>query len=90
MTIAPSPTWDTSVNRHVHPADQEPQGLQAHKPQTQLNWLQAHARARAKQANAVLKTTLKALRRVSLDPNMIGHITAAALVLLHIEHGRTT
>lgn len=56
----------------------------------QLNLLQAHARARAEQANAVLKMTFKALRRVSLDPSMIGHIVAAALVLLHIEHDRTT
>ncbi len=56
----------------------------------QLNWLQAHARARAEQANALLKTTFKALRRVSLDPNAIGRIVAAALVLLHIEHERTT
>jgi hypothetical protein len=56
----------------------------------QLNWLQAHARARAEQANAVLKTTFKALRHVSLDPGQIGRIVAAALVLLHIEHDRTT
>ena len=56
----------------------------------QLNWLQAHARARAEQANAVLKMTFKALRHVSLDPGMIGMIVAAALVLLHVEHGRTT
>jgi hypothetical protein len=34
--------------------------------------------------------TFKALRHVSLDPSMIGKIAAAALVLLHIEHGRTT
>jgi hypothetical protein len=56
----------------------------------QLNWLQAHARARAEQANAVLKMTFKALRHGSLDPSMIGLIVAAALVLLHVEHGRTT
>jgi hypothetical protein len=40
--------------------------------------------------NALLKTTFKALRRVSLWPWRIGAITAAALVLLHHEHGRTT
>lgn len=56
----------------------------------QLNWLHAHARARAEQANALLKMTFKALRRVSLDPSAIGRIVAAALVLLHVEHGRTT
>ncbi len=31
----------------------------------------------------------KALRRVSLDPNRIGAITKAALVLLHLEYNRT-
>lgn len=56
----------------------------------QLNLLQAHARARAEQANAVLKMTFKALRHVSLDPSTIGRIVTAALVILHIEHGRTT
>lgn len=62
-----------------------------HSPETvQLNLLQAHARARAEQANAVLKMTFKALRHVSLDPTAIGRIVAAALVILHIEHQRTT
>ncbi len=58
--------------------------------QRQLNWLQAYARARAEQANSLLKTTFKAVRRVSLSPDIIGAIVTAALVLLHIEHGRTT
>jgi DDE superfamily endonuclease len=58
--------------------------------QRQHNWLQAYARARAEQANSLLKTTFKALRRVSLSPNIIGKIVAAALVLLHAEHDRTT
>jgi hypothetical protein len=35
-------------------------------------------------------TTFKSLRRVSLCPWRIGAITAAALVLLHHQHGRTT
>jgi len=34
--------------------------------------------------------TFKALRHVILDPGAIGLIVAAALVLLHVEHGRTT
>jgi DDE superfamily endonuclease len=58
--------------------------------QRQHNWLQAYARARAEQANSLLKTTFKALRRVSLSPDAIGKIVAAALVLLHTEHQRTT
>jgi hypothetical protein len=53
------------------------------------NWLQAYARARAEQANSLLKTTFKALRRVSLSPDRIGDIVAGALVLLHQEHQRT-
>ena len=47
----------------------------------------------ARSANApthLLKTTFKALRNVSLRPWTNGRITAAALVILHIEHGRTT
>ena len=68
----------------------KPKGAKLTDEHKQLNWLQAHARARAEQANAVLKMTFKALRHVSLDPGMIGMIVAAALVLLHVEHGRTT
>ena len=68
----------------------KPQAGKLTEEHKQLNWLQAHARARAEQANAVLKMTFKALRHVSLDPGAIGRIVAAALVLLHVEHGRTT
>ena len=39
---------------------------------------------------AVHPILFKALRRVSLCPWRIGAITAAAMVLLHIEHDRTT
>jgi DDE superfamily endonuclease len=44
----------------------------------------------AERANSLLKTTFKALRNVSLCPWTIGRITAAALVILHIDHNRTT
>jgi hypothetical protein len=52
----------------------------------------AHNRLRAigERGNSLLKTTFKALRNISLCPWKIGDIVAAALVLLHIEHGRTT
>lgn len=43
----------------------------------------------AERANSLLKTTFKALRRVSLDSWRIGAIVRAALVLLQLEHGRT-
>lgn len=47
-------------------------------------------RAIGERGNALLKMTFKALRNVSLDPWRIGRIVAAALVLLHFDHVRTT
>jgi hypothetical protein len=47
-------------------------------------------RAIGERANALLKMTFRALRNVSLDPWRIGKIVTAALVLLHIDHVRTT
>ena len=46
-------------------------------------------RALAERGHSPLKSTFKALRRVSLCRWRIGAITAAALVLLHHQHGRT-
>jgi hypothetical protein len=47
-------------------------------------------RAVGERGNSLLKTTFKALRNVSLCPWKIGKIVAAALVLLHFDHDRTT
>jgi hypothetical protein len=58
--------------------------------QRTVNLLHAATSAPPERGNSVLKTTFKALRRVSLCPWRSGAITAAALVLLHREHGRTT
>jgi hypothetical protein len=58
--------------------------------QRTVNLLHAATRGPAERGNSLLKTTFKALRRVSLCPWRIGAITAAALVLLHHQHGRTT
>lgn len=58
--------------------------------QRTINALHAATRALAERGNALLKTTFTALRRVSLCPWRIGAITAAALVLLHHQHDRTT
>jgi hypothetical protein len=58
--------------------------------QRTVNLLHAAVRAPAERGNSLLKTTFKALRRVSRCPWRIGAITAAALVLLHHAHGRTT
>ncbi len=42
-------------------------------------------RAPAERANALLKRTWKTLERITLDPGRITAITAAALVLLHLQ-----
>jgi len=58
----------------------------------QQTFNRAHNRLRAvgERGNSLLKVTFKALRNVSLNPWRIGAITAAALVVLHIDHARTT
>lgn len=49
------------------------------------NLLISSLRAPAERGNALLKRTWKALERITLDPWRIGAITAAALVLLHLQ-----
>ncbi len=49
------------------------------------NQLISALRAPAERANALLKSTWRALERVTLDPWRVGAITAAALVLLHLQ-----
>ncbi|MFD5632873.1 hypothetical protein ACFWJM_01805 [Streptomyces sp. NPDC127077] len=44
----------------------------------------------AERANALLKVTFKAPRRVSLDPKAITGITRAVLNPLQMEHGAPT
>jgi len=58
--------------------------------QSTINTLHSATRALAERGNSLLKTTFKSLRRVTLCPWRIGAITAAALVLLHHKHDRTT
>src|SRR4051812_31783106 len=58
--------------------------------QRTVNLLHAATRPPAERGNSLLKTTFKALRRVSLCPWRIGAIIAAALVPPHPQHGRTT
>ncbi|VEG25794.1 transposase family protein [Actinomyces howellii] len=50
------------------------------------NQVQAHLRAPAERANALLKG-FKALKRVTLDPATITKITATALVILNLNNG---
>ncbi|GIF09840.1 hypothetical protein Asi03nite_73780 [Actinoplanes siamensis] len=58
--------------------------------QQQLNKAHSSLRAIGERGNSLLKMTFRALRNISLNPWRIGKIVAAALVILHIEHDRTT
>jgi DDE superfamily endonuclease len=58
--------------------------------QQAYNAVHGALRALGERANSLLKTTFKALRRWRGCPWRIGDIVAAALVLLHREHHRTT
>jgi hypothetical protein len=54
------------------------------------NAIHGALRCLGERANSLLKTTYKALRRYRGCPRRLGGIVAAAVVLLHHEHGRTT
>lgn len=58
--------------------------------QQQFNKARNGIRAIGERGNALLKMTFKALRNVSLDPSRNRRIVAAALVLPHTDHARTT
>jgi hypothetical protein len=63
-------------------------GVELTQNRKQYNLIVRGVHGVAERANSLLKTTFKALRRVSVCPWRIGAITKAALVLLHLEHGR--
>jgi len=67
-----------------------PKGANLTDQQKMFNKAHNGIRAIGERGNSVLKTTFKALRNISLDPWRIGRIVAAALVLLHVDHARTT
>ncbi len=67
----------------------KPKGEALPDDQKQHNRVHNALRAVGERANALLKH-FKALPNISLDPWKIGLIAKAALVILHIEHGRTT
>jgi hypothetical protein len=58
--------------------------------QQQLNKAHNSLRAIGERGNSLLKMTFRALRNISLNPWRIGKIVAAALVILHTDHDRTT
>lgn len=58
--------------------------------QQTYNAVHGALRCLGERANSLLKTTYKVLRRYRGCPWRLGDVVAAALVLLHHEHGRTT
>ena len=71
-------------------AFKKPKDAHLSNEQQQLNKAHNGLRAIGERGNALLKMTFKALRNVSIDPWRIGTTVAAALVLLHFDHARTT
>jgi hypothetical protein len=63
-------------------------GRGLHLDTAATNLLITALRAPAERGNATLKSTWRALRRITLCPWRIGHITAAALVLSTMQRGR--
>jgi hypothetical protein len=71
-------------------AFKKPQGGELSDIHKTYNKAHNGIRAIGECGNSLPKMTFKALRNVSLCPQTIGRIVAAALVLLHIDHDRTT
>jgi hypothetical protein len=71
-------------------AFKKPKGGRLTALRQRLNRAHNSVRAIGERGNSVLKMTFNALRNVSLDPWRIGKIIAAALVILHFDHARTT
>lgn len=68
----------------------KPTGTQLTLDQQSFNAVHSALRCLGERANSLLKTTFKALRRYRGCPWRLGAIVGAALVLLHVEHQRTT
>jgi hypothetical protein len=68
----------------------KPTGGELTADQQAYNAVHGALRCLGERANSLLKTSFKALRRWRGCPWRIGDIVAAALVLLHHEHHRTT
>jgi len=79
----------TGAGIGVHVPTRNPASGQVLDPDTRTrNALLTGLRALGERANALLKTRWKALRHITLDPNRIGDIARAALVLTTLERGR--
>jgi hypothetical protein len=68
----------------------KPKGGQLTIDQQAYNAIHGALRCLGERANSLLKTSYKALRRYRGCPWRLGDVVAAALTLLHHEHGRTT
>ena len=68
----------------------KPKGGELTIDQQAYNAVHGALRCLGERANSVLKTTYKVPHRYRGCPRRIGKIAAAALVLLHPEHQRTT
>jgi len=68
----------------------KPAGGELTVDQQAYNAIHGALRCLGERANSLLKTTFKALRRWRGCPWRIGHVVAAALVVLHHEHRRTS
>jgi hypothetical protein len=77
--------YENAGNGFRHPV-KKPAGGEPTEAQQTLNKVIRGIHGICERANALLKTTFKALRRVSLDPSRITQIAAAALVLLQLEY----
>lgn len=82
------PGYENAADGLRHPV-KKPKGGELIEDQRTFNVAIRVIHGVAERANALLKVTFKALRRVSLDPKAITRIARAALVLLQLEHGRT-
>lgn len=79
--------YENAGNGFRHPVKKPAGGILTEAQQT-YNKVIRGVHGVCERANSLLKTTFKALRRVSLDPSRITKIAAAALVLLQLEYGR--
>ena len=77
-----------NVSTAIRTPAKKPKSGELTDAQKQYNLLIRGIHAPAERANSLLKTTFKALRRVSLDPMRITAITRATHILLHLEHQR--
>lgn len=88
MSILTDLGYENAGDGFRHPV-KKPQGSELTTGQRTFNKVIRGIHSVAERANALLKVTFRALRRVSPDPGSITRIARAGLVLLQLEHRRT-